>query len=512
MREWAFGGSIHSFGPLPSSCRRSARTGSSDRCLKNRRKIPHAIAFARSSTKPTSCLRLLTNSGAVKTAAVLTRDPILLEDLLENGQGVGRVDGLVTFVTGGLPGERVRVAVDEIKRNYTSAHVVSIEQQSPDRVESPCPVFPRCGGCQTLHLRYEAERVWKRRLVADALARLGGLKDVVVDEVVSVQDGDARGYRNKVSLVCKWKDGRARLGFYEARSHRLVSIEGCPVLIPRLGAAVRQLVEFARDVPQAMRGVEHIVVRASATGSEFVISFNGRDPNKSLGAATPEMLRRIPELTGIVSNWDRPTENAVFGRRFASLWGSPVIRERIAGVTLRFGVASFFQINTPVLETLAARILTMFEGARRVVDLYCGVGTFGVLLGKKGIASTGVESFKPAVDEARANAAENGVVNAAFECATAAEALQGERGRTLVAGADAVILDPPRKGCEEGVLEAIASSALARVAYVSCNPATLARDAKVLGAAGFRIGPVTPFDMFPHTGHVEVLAEFTRTS
>lgn len=454
----------------------------------------------------------MTNSGAVKTAADLARDPIVLEDLLENGQGVGRVDGLVTFVTGGLPGERVRIAVDELKRNYASAHAVAIEQRSADRIESPCPVFPRCGGCQTLHLRYEAERAWKRRMVTDALTRLGGLKDVAVDEVVSAQGDDARGYRNKVSLVCAWKDGRARLGFYEARSHRLVPIEGCPVLIPRLGAAVEALITFSRDVPQAVRAVEHIVVRASATEPELVMSFNGRDANKSLGAVTPELLRRIPALTGIVSNWDRPTENAVFGRRFASLWGSPVIRERIAGATFSFGVASFFQINTPVLETLAARLLPMLEGATRVVDLYCGVGTFGVLLGKRGIASTGVESFKPAVDEARANAAENGVVNAAFECATAADALSGERGRTLFAGADAVILDPPRKGCEDGVLAAIASSGVARAAYVSCNPATLARDAKALVAAGFRVGTVTPFDMFPHTGHVEVLVEFTRAS
>jgi 23S rRNA (uracil1939-C5)-methyltransferase len=339
--------------------------------------------------------------------------------LLENGQAVGRIDGLVTFVTGGLPGERVRIAVDEVKRKHAAAHVVSIEEASKDRVDAGCPVFPRCGGCQTLHLRYGAELVWKRRLVADAIARIGGLKDVDVAEVVTAQP-DGGGYRNKVGLVCTWEHGAARLGFYAARSHRVVPIEGCPVLVPRLQDAVEKLVLFAREAPQAMRGVRHVVARASATQRELVVSFNGREPNKALGAAVPELLRRIPQLTGVVSNWDPPSENAVFGRRSAVLWGSPVLRERVRDADFTFGIASFFQINTALLELLAARIVDTLKDARRVVDLYSGVGTFAVLLGKAGVATTGVESFKPAVDEAAANAALNGVTNAAFECAPVA--------------------------------------------------------------------------------------------
>ena len=452
----------------------------------------------------------MTNSGAVNTsAAELNRDPIVLDDLLENGQGVGRIHGLVVFVTGGLPGERVRIAVDEQKRNYAAAHAVSIEEASTDRVDAGCPVFPRCGGCQTLHLRYAAERAWKQRLVGGALARIGGIRSVSVAEVVTAQP-EGGGYRNKVGLVCKWENGAARLGFYAARSHRLVAIDSCPVLIPRLQTAVEQLVAFAREAPQAMRGVRHVVARASATGRELVVSFNGRETNKALGAMTPEILRRIPQLTGLVSNWDPLSENAVFGRRSATLWGSPVLREQVLDAQFAFGIASFFQINTALLELLAERILESLAGARRVVDLYAGVGTFAVLLGKRGIASTGVESFKPAVDEAGANAALNGVTNAAFECAPVAAAVSGERGRTLLEGADAVILDPPRKGCEEGVVAALAEHRVKKILYVSCNPATLARDAALLVAAGYSIRSAVPFDMFPHTGHVEVLAEFSK--
>ena len=450
----------------------------------------------------------MTSNGAAKAdAAALARDPLVLEDLLENGQGVGRVGGLVTFVTGGLPGERVRIAVDAIKKNYASGHVVAVESPSPDRIAPGCPVFPTCGGCQTLHLRYAAELTWKRRLVADALARLGGIESAAVRDVVSAQRG-ADGYRNKVALVCAGRAKERRLGFFAARSHRLVPIEGCPVLLDRLNAAVKKIIEFASAHPNAMNDVGHVIARASATGPELVVCFSERRQNGELHSLAPRLHDEIPEVTGVVASWDPEGANAVFGRRFGTLWGSPTIRERVAGAEFAFGVASFFQINTAILERLAAQIVQLLGGSRRVIDLYCGVGTFGVLLGRRGIATTGVESDGRAVDEARANAAHNRVVNAAFEHLTASAALSGERGATLLTGADAVILDPPRKGCEGDVLAAIAGHAVPRILYVSCNHATLARDAKILVASGYRLGAVTPYDMFPHTGHVEALAEF----
>jgi len=449
----------------------------------------------------------LTISGAPRAPA---DGSILLDDLLENGQGVGRADGVVTFVTGGLPGERVRVAIDAVKRNYRSGHVTEIEERSPDRVDAGCAVFPRCGGCQTLHLRDEAEREWKRRLVRDALMRIGDLPDVEIAPTVSGTGDGRTGYRNKVTLVCRYHKGAMRLGFFEARSHRLVAIEECPVLLPRLDAAVKSLVRFASEVPAVCEGATHIIARASATGDELVVAFTGPSANRRLGAHTEELRRRLPQLTGIVMTWDLAGENAVFGRRSAVLWGSPVVRERVAGATFSFGIASFFQINTAVLELIAREMLARLAGANRIVDLYCGVGTFSVIAGMHGMATTGVESFALAVGEAAANAAENGLTRSAFECATVADALKAERGATLLAGADAAILDPPRKGCEPEVLAALAASGVGRLLYVSCNPATLARDAKALSSGGFTLGKVTPYDMFPHTGHVEVLAEFTR--
>jgi len=476
----------------------------------SRTTIRLATAFRLSSTRPiNSCGPLTTNGGRKPQAAEVAQQALTLDDLLDNGQGVGRAGGLVAFVSGGLPGERVRVAVDAVKRNYVSAHAVDIERRSPDRIESVCPVFPECGGCQVLHLRYEAQLEWKRRMLRDALARLGGLPDAVVD-VTHPTVGMPGGYRNKVSLVPKFGSGPTQLGLYAARSHRVVPIDHCPVLIPRLDRAVRALVSLAADDPALFAGTRHVVARASATSSQLVVSMNGDGRLKPRAAGCDAIRSQIPELTGLTCSWEFENENALFGRRFATLWGSPLIRENVAGVQLSFGIASFFQINTSVLDAIAQRLLGALAGSGRVVDLYCGVGTFGVALGSRGIPSTGVEWFRPAVEEAVANAAANGVTCAAFECASAVDATRGERGRTLLSGADAVILDPPRKGCEPEVIAALGARGPARIEYVSCNPATLARDAKALAAAGYRLSRATPFDMFPQTGHVEALAEFER--
>ena len=416
----------------------------------------------------------------------------------------------MAFVTGGLPGERVKIAVDARKRAYLSAHAVTIEEASADRVASICPVFPRCGGCQVLHLRYEAQLAWKRRLVADALARLGGLRDVSVDTVVPSDIALGLRHRNKVSLVTHASGGKIRLGFYAARTHHVVPIEHCPVTLPRLDDAIKGLVGLARDSPQLFDDVHHVVARASATDQSLVVSINSRRPRRELAAATDDIRGQLPGLTGLVASWEPSSANAVFGRRFRTLWGSPLIGETIAGARLRFGIASFFQTNTAMLERIAQRVVEAVDGARRVVDLYCGVGTFGVILGMRGIASTGVESVRVAVGEAAENAAENGVTCAVFECANVATALAGSRGRTLLAGADWVIVDPPRRGCEAEVLAAIAANAVPNILYVSCNPATLARDARLLVDAGYALGSVKPFDMFPQTGSVEVVAEFHR--
>jgi 23S rRNA (uracil1939-C5)-methyltransferase len=453
----------------------------------------------------------LTNNAAAKAAAVNLADHNLhIDDLLANGQGVGRADRLVTFVTGALPGENARIAVDAVKRNYVSAHALEILTPSPDRVTSVCAAFPECGGCQTLHLRYGAQLEWKRRMVADALTRLGGLADVEVMPTQGAELVDATRYRNKVSLVPRIAGTRGEVGFYAARTHRVVPIETCPVLLPWLDDAVRALARFVEKHPQLLRDVRHIVARTGLTRKTLVLALCTKQPQRALASFTEQLRKQIPALSGIVASWDPGSANAILGRRFATLWGSPETIERVADASFHFGIASFFQINTAVLERVVERLSQSLSGARRVVDLYCGVGTFAVVLAKRGISVTGVESYGRAVEEAAANAAINDVTSVAFECASVAEAVGGERGQTLLRGSDAVILDPPRRGCEPEVLAALAGARVPRIEYLSCNPATLARDARQLVDGGYRLSSAVPFDMVPFTGHVEVLAEFTR--
>lgn len=451
------------------------------------------------------------SSGAAKPAAPkLSQDTLSTDDLLANGQGVARDGGLVVFVTGALPGERVRVAVDAMRPTYASAHAVEILEPSPDRVVSVCPVFPECGGCQTLHLRYASQLQWKRRLVVEALDRIGKLPDPPVADTVASPLIEGTRYRNKVSLVGHVDRARAQIGFYAARSHRLVPIARCPVLLPALDGAVRAFHAMIRKTPMLLHGVRHVVMRTGMTGETLVIAISTRTQQPDLAASVKLFTESIPGLTGVVASWDPKNENAILGRRAATLWGSPETVERIGDATFRFGVASFFQINTPILERIAERLMERLRGAQRIVDLYCGVGTFAVLAGLQGIAVTGVESHAAAVNEAASNAARNGVTSAAFERATVLEAVTGERGKTLLGGSAAVILDPPRRGCEPEILAALGESEIARVLYLSCNPATLARDARHLVDCGYTLRRVEPFDMFPFTGHVEALAEFGR--
>ncbi|HXW52349.1 MAG TPA: 23S rRNA (uracil(1939)-C(5))-methyltransferase RlmD [Candidatus Acidoferrales bacterium] len=451
------------------------------------------------------------SSGAAKTAAArLSQETLVTDDLLQNGQGVARDGGLVVFVTGALPGERVRVAVDAMHPSYASAQAVEVIDASPDRVASVCPVFPRCGGCQTLHLRYGAQLEWKRRMVVDALERIGKLQGASVAPTVASEFLDHTRYRNKVSLVAEQRRGNAAIGFYEARSHRIVPIERCPVLLPRLDEAVRALHGALARNSSLADGVRHVVIRTGVADETLVLAFATQRRRPELEAAVGLLREAIPKLTGIVASWDPKNENAVLGRRFATLWGSPQTKERVLDATFRFGVASFFQINTGILERIATRVLERIAGANRIVDLYSGVGTFAVLAAMRGVVATGVESQAEAVDEAAVNAARNGVTQAAFERATALEAVQGARGQTLLADAGAVILDPPRRGCEPELLSALATSGVPKILYLSCNPATLARDARLLVDGGFVLRSVEPYDMFPFTGHVEVLVEFDR--
>ncbi len=428
-------------------------------------------------------------------------------DLLANGQGVGRALGIVVFCFGPLPGERARVRIESVKPRYAVGEMVDLVTLSPKRVQPFCPVFGDCGGCQLQHLAYDAQLKWKRDVVRNALARIGGLTELDVRETIGMSD--PRAYRNKMALVVDHHVRPPQLGFYRQRSHDVVPIDACPVVMPELNAVIAALLELRTKASGGgmPSGVRHVVARAARDGRAVLTFTTGAALEVEPGAATA-MLRGLPGVAGIGNSYDPSGANAILGRKYRMLAGESEIEETAGGVSYRISGGSFFQVNVEMLERIFDYMEPALESPGRVVDLYCGSGTFALFFARHGWSAYGTEENHRAVAEAEANAALNGLTERArFETGRVESLVALPRVRRILREADAVFLDPPRKGCEADVLDAIVQARVRRLWYLSCDAATLARDLKFLASKGYRPGVVQPFDMFPQTGHVETLAQ-----
>jgi 23S rRNA (uracil1939-C5)-methyltransferase len=436
---------------------------------------------------------------------------ILCTDLIaKTGQAVGRASGMVVYVLGPVPGERARVRIETVKAKYAVAELLELLDRSPDRVEPFCPVFGACGGCQVQHLAYPAQLRWKRSIVENAIRRLGGITNAHVGLPIGM--ADPRAYRNKMALVITAKPETA-FGFYAARTHDVVPIDGCPIVMPQLDRAIAGLWDAARDpaTARAFDGASHVIARAGRASGEGVVSITTERPSVTLGRAAAALAAKLPGMVGVSNSFEPPSENAVMGRRNATLFGSSDMQEEIDGIRFRVSPASFFQVNSEMVGKIFAFLAPHVPRAGRIIDLYCGAGTFALFFAKRGARVVGIEENPHAVREAKANATLNGVeALTAFINGRVEPTLRAKLGAEALAAADVVFLDPPRKGSDEATLAALVRARPAHVWYLSCNPATLARDLAQLVAGGYRLGAVQPFDMFPQTGHIEALAALHR--
>ncbi|HEX3464466.1 MAG TPA: 23S rRNA (uracil(1939)-C(5))-methyltransferase RlmD [Candidatus Elarobacter sp.] len=433
-------------------------------------------------------------------------------DLLANGQAVGRIEGLVVFVTGPLPGERAKVRVTQVKPKYAVGEVVAYEFQSDMRAKPFCAVFGTCGGCQVQHLAYPAQLAWKEQIVRSALRRIGGFPNVTVRRPVGMLR--PRNYRNKMALVVDHRGGETSFGFYQARSHALVRIDSCPVVLPQLDAAIAGLYDAARakETREAFPRTKHAIVRAGAASGQAVLSLTTDRSSPQIREAAPSIARRIRGLVGISNSFEPRTANAVLGRKMQYVWGQREMEETIEGVRYRVSPASFFQVNSEMVGRIFHFLEPGLAADRTVVDLYCGAGTFAIFFASRGARVVGIEENPAAVREARENAALNAVEDRVrFVEGRVEGAVANKDGQQALHDADIVFLDPPRKGSDEATLDAIANAGVANVWYLSCNPATLARDLHYLAKRGYALGVVQPFDMFPQTGHVETLVTLHKT-
>ncbi len=436
---------------------------------------------------------------------------VSIESLTNEGQGVARVNGFAVFVIGALAGEEVRAHVIKVLPAYAVAKAVEIIKPSPDRVAPACPVFAQCGGCTLWHLRYPAQLRQKQQWVADALTRLGGFSNLPMQPIAGMDDPTR--YRNKGSFPFGIAGGAAVFGFFAERSHRLVPFSDCPIQDARIVDAARRVAAWANacgipvyDEATGDGQLRHVVARTTAEGELMVVVVTKGQLKKK-----DDLLSFLEDCDSVWHNENPKQTNVVFGEKFTLLSGKPALTETIGEKRFSVGPQSFLQINRIQTQTLydTAREFLAAKPSEIIIDAYCGVGTISLTIAEDCARVIGIEQVAPAVEDAKANAAANGIKNAEFLCGSVEDVLPSliAKGEQI----DAIVLDPPRKGCEETALEAIAKSAANRVVYVSCNPATLARDCKYLASRGFALSAVRPVDMFPQTCHVETVVRMERT-
>ena len=455
---------------------------------------------------------------AASPLSVGSEHRVRFTDLLANGQGVARVGAMVVFVWGGLPDETARVRVTELKKTYAVGELLEIVESSPERATPFCPVFGTCGGCQAQHLSYEGQLRWKTRLVRDALERIGGFAGVAVEPTIGMDL--PRAYRNKMALVVRASDEGADFGFYQMRSHEFVPIAGCPVVLPQLDDEIAALRSAGRDPSSGpeLRNVKHAIARAGAASGESVLSLTTEAAAPQLASVASNVAARVRGIVGISNSFAPASTNAVMGRKHKLLWGRSAMEERIQvpdapEARYRVSAASFFQINTAMVARIFELLAERKIGAAPVVDLYCGAGTFSIFFALRGCEVVGVEENPAAVREASANAELNGVTARTRFLGGRVEAvLARPEGRAVLGSAELVFLDPPRKGSDPHTLDALGAAGVPRIWYLSCNPATLARDLAHLREAGYTLETVQPVDLVPQTGHVETLAFLRRGS
>lgn len=443
-------------------------------------------------------------------------DRILLQitGVTAEGSGVGHYEGLAVFVANAAKGDTITAHIIKVKKNYAVARIHQVITPSPDRIRPDCPVFQQCGGCAWRHITYEAECRLKEQAVADALSRIGHLA-VTPQPILAAEETD--GYRNKAQFPVGGAAQELKIGFFAPRSHRIVDCRACRLQPPEFEGALRAFARWIAEnnvpVYEEATGaglLRHIYLRlAQATGEVMACVVVNGDEIPAPELLAGELLREIPGLKSLILNCNTARTNVVLGPKCKTLWGEDGIVDELCGLRFFISPLSFYQVNRMQAERLyrKAAEYAALTGVETLLDLYCGAGTIGLTMAKKARQVIGVEVVPEAVADARRNAALNGITNARFFCgdaALAARQLTGEGVRP-----DVIVIDPPRKGCDAQLIEAIAGMAPLRVVYVSCDPATLARDLKLFAEKGYETQAATPVDLFPRTGHVEVVIQMT---
>ena len=438
----------------------------------------------------------------------------LITDYTAEGQGIAKIEGCVVFIPNAIAGELCRVRIEKAQKTWASGKIVEILEKSPHRIHRGCPAAKLCGGCDFHHMDYAEETRLKAERVRQCLNRIGGEN---FGEIPILSAPDTTCYRNKAQYPVAVRNGRAYAGFFKAGTHQVIENDRCGILPPEMDMVKAAVIDYVNQFgvsvydETAHEGLlRHIYVRRGAVSGQILVclSVNGRSIPKR--EALLARLKRIPGFTTLVLTVNTKKGNVVLGDEFLTLYGPGYIEDTLCGLRFRLSPRSFYQVNHAQAQRLYAAAIEQAEITKEdlVLDLYCGVGTITLCMAKAAGKVIGVEVIPQAVEDARDNAKRNGIENAEFFCGDAGQAAlalekQGIR-------PDVVVVDPPRKGLSADAIEAMAKMQPKRIVYVSCDPATLARDVALLKERGYAVKNALACDLFPRCAHVETVCLLSR--
>ena len=447
---------------------------------------------------------------------------VTIEDIGVNGEGIGKVEGYTLFVKDAIIGDTVEAVITKPKKNYAYAKMIKIIEPSKHRVPAKCAVARQCGGCQIQELSYEAQLNFKAKKVRGNLERIGGFAPEFLDKVMEPICGmeEPFYYRNKAQFpIGADKNGNIVTGFYAGRTHQIIPNMECALGVPVNQEILKIIVDFmegnhitAYD-EETQRGlVRHVLIRYGFKTKEIMVCLVLNGDNLPHSEKLVDKLVQIEGMTSITYSINRENTNVIMGKEIRVLWGQNYITDYIGDVKYQISPLSFYQVNPAQTEKMYGLALdyAQLTGEETVWDLYCGIGTISLFLAQKAKKVYGVEIVPQAIDDARNNAKINGMENVEFFVGKAEEILpeyyaEYEREHGTKAYADVIVVDPPRKGCDETLLDTMVKMQPKRIVYVSCDSATLARDLKYLCENGYELKEATPIDNFCMTTHVEVI-------
>ncbi len=438
---------------------------------------------------------------------------LYIEDFTSEGSGVGHFEGMAVFVSGAAAGDKAFVHIIKVKSTYAIGKCIKLLKPSKTRIAPDCEYAGSCGGCAFRHISYEAETAMKKKRVEDAFQRIGGINKKL-DGFIAAEN--LTRYRNKAEYPVSFEK-ELKIGFYALHTHRIIDCRDCvlqPEIFADIVAIIRKwTVEFGISIYNSETGnglLRHIYIRQGAVSKEIMVCLviNGERIPKE--AELVKRLCEIPNIKSIVLNINRLNNNVILGEECKTVYGADYIYDELCGVKIRLSPLSFYQVNHAQAEKLyrKAAEYAQLDGSQTVLDMYCGAGTIGLSMADKAKNVIGVEIVEPAVRDAKINAGLNGIKNAQFYCADASQAAQMLKEQGIKP--DVIVLDPPRKGCSQELVKTVSEMQPDRVVYVSCDPATLARDCKRFGELGYKVEKLTAVDLFPRTVHCEAVALLTK--